>query len=109
MQMYCWRNGRSQGDHHIWNRSKVKTEGNIAIIVIIVTVGANERTTEKLFLAVNPHRLRNSHGTHPHRWSGRVDEGDTLLLAFPPHIATSRPLIHLLIRHHCTHRHQQSI
>ena len=37
-------------------------EGNIDVVVVISTIGAAERTKEKLVFAVSAHRLRNSRG-----------------------------------------------
>ena len=99
---------RGQWNHHRRNTSKEKTEGKISGISIIATVGAPENTEEKIFLAVPTQRLLNSRGTHLHRQSGRVYEGDAMLLVFPPNRATSRLRSYILSRHNFPHCHRHS-
>ena len=67
------------------------TERKTTEIFVIATVGAAQRTTDKLVSSVYLHRLLNSCGPHCHPRIVRVDKGDALLLAVPPHRANSWP------------------
>ena len=99
---------RDQWNHHRPNTYKGKMEEEISGISIIATFRAAEKTTEKLFLAVPTQRLLNSRGTHLHRQSGRVYEGDAMLLVVTPNRATSRPRSYILIHHNFLHCHRRS-